>query len=78
MSSQNIKFVQTRSRFGSSSQRNASNLGVHRQGALVQISSRSRLIGTKDETVANESMVLQEGGKSNHGSLVFVHLSAIL
>lgn len=41
--SQNRRFGQTGSRFGSSVQRNASDLGVHRQGHLIHRSSRSRL-----------------------------------
>ena len=77
MSGQNRKFVQNGSRFGSSSQRNASNLGVHRKGALVQRSSSIQLTGTKDPTMVNESMALKEGGKANDGSVVFVHLAAI-
>lgn len=43
VSGQNRRFGQTGSRFGSSVQRNASNLGVDRQGTSIQRSSRSRL-----------------------------------
>jgi hypothetical protein len=43
VSSQNRRFGPTGSRFGSSVPRNASNLGVHRQGDSIQRSSRSRL-----------------------------------